>query len=390
MKQRDPKAIDAAVERVACAYRGAPPDNAERYAAVEGTEPPLSRQNALHVLGTFMDARSAQFWWERGDIAPADIPSPLRAPAEVVRAALSEWRLAERDDTRALARARAAADYLLKAQAQGGTGVFGFPAWRGREGLGSAVDRLTERAAALGMSSRIESNGWIVDDLGDGGLYYDNGLAGEALIELHRATGDPRYLAGAVAAGDWARARPMVANFNYNGFTVLLLSKLYGATGESHYLDEAVARARMGVLSGQLRSGDERGSWVDPHNKRIVYRFIMIRQLGALLAVMPPKHPQRATIQAGIELALLAVEAQLRRHGGIGNVNAAVVTYCDLRRDFADATWFAHRDRGLEEALTTHTIRAIRDGSVEAGVAAVGCVLETTAIGNPHAAHTGG
>lgn len=376
MKHRDRPAIEDAIERLQCIWSGAPPEKPERYARVEGIEHPMSRTEAVAELGGYFTSIAPKLWWETRDLPPPEIPQPLRVPAEIVHASLALWRLTDRRDTEALLRARRAGDYLLQAQREAGTGVFGFPAWRGREGLGVVVDRLRAEAVEQGNASTLEANGWIVNDFGDGGLYFDNGLAGEALIELHRATGDARHLDAARRAAEWAIARPIVPNFNYNGFTVLLLSRLYEVTNDRRYLDEAVERAELGMLSGQVEAGAERGSWIDPHNKRIVYRFIMIRQLAALLAAMPAAHPQRATIQSSVLTALNSVEDQMRRNGGIGNVNSAVLAYCDLDRSFAEADWL-HRRRDLEQALMTYSIRAIRSGKVESDPAAVACVLET-------------
>ena len=51
-----------------------------------------------------------------------------------------------------------------------------------------------------------------VEDFSDGGLQFDNGLAGVALIQLSEATKDDNYLKAAIRAADWAAKRPVVTN----------------------------------------------------------------------------------------------------------------------------------------------------------------------------------
>jgi rhamnogalacturonyl hydrolase YesR len=79
----------------------------------------------------------------------------------------------------------------------------------------------------------IVVNDWIPDDRTDGGLQFDNGLCGRALISAWELTKDARYLDAARKSGDWAMSRPLVENWNYNAFSVGLLARLATVTGET-------------------------------------------------------------------------------------------------------------------------------------------------------------
>ena len=144
--------------------------------------------------------------------------------------------------------AREAGDFLLWAQAQGGRGVIPFPAFRGgRNAAFQSAERFLRRAEREGRLDEVLRGGWAVDDLDDGGLQFDNGLCGVALLDLFEATGDERYLHGAVAAADWAARRPPVPNWNYNSFSVYLLAEAHRVTGEGRYLEAAKRAFRLGV-----------------------------------------------------------------------------------------------------------------------------------------------
>lgn len=135
-------------------------------------------------------------------------------------------------------------------------------------------------------------NDWIPEDYGDGGLQFDNGLCGRALVSAWELTQDERYLAAARRLGDWAGSRPPVANWNYNAFSVGFLARLATATGEAKYLDAAVRKADLGVLPGQMPGG----RWFDAHNACAVYHNILLRELLELFHALPAGHAFRAPL----------------------------------------------------------------------------------------------
>jgi hypothetical protein len=190
---------------------------------------------------------------------------------------------------------RAGADWLIKLQHP--SGVFPFPVGPGlnpRDKVGQIVAR------AIKQHPEIVVNDWIPDDQSDGGLQFDNGLCGRALISAWELTQDPRYLDAAKRSGDWAITRPLVSNWNYNAFSVGLLSRLATATDDANYLSAAVKKAEIGVLPGQMPSG----RWFDPHNASVVYHNILLRDLLELLHALPADHTFRPIVLDAITRGL--------------------------------------------------------------------------------------
>ena len=160
----------------------------------------------------------------------------------------------------------------------------------------------------------LAKEGWIVDDQGEGGLQFDQGLCGRALVEAWVLTQEPRYLEAARRAAAWAMSQPVVGNWNYNAFSVGLLARLAQATGEAQYLEAAVAKARLGVLPGQLPSG----RWLDAHNACAVYHDILLHSLLELLAALPAAHPFRPEVQEALERGLNQAAEETNTHGFTG------------------------------------------------------------------------
>jgi len=204
---------------------------------------------------------------------------------------------------------RAGADWLIKLQHP--TGVFPFPVGPGldpREKVGHIVAR------AIREHPEIVVNDWIPDDFSDGGLQFDNGLCGSALVSAWSLTKDARYLAAARKSGDWAITRPLVPNWNYNAFSVGLLARLATATGDAKYLAAAVQKADAGVLPGQMPGG----RWFDAHNACAVYHNILLRELLELLHALPPQHAFRPPLMDAITRGLNQAAEETLSHGFTG------------------------------------------------------------------------
>jgi len=260
-------------------------------------------------------------WWSIG-LDPTTLKSPLREPAAVIEGCLAVRRVNPARADQLLALARDAGDFLIWAQNQAGTGVVPFPAVRrGASPAFAASERVLKRAAREGRLNPMVRSGWLIDDAFDGGLQFDNGLGGVALVHLCEATGNDSYRQAAIAAADWAATRPLVPNWNYNSFSVYLLAEVNRLTGDPRYRALAVIKARLGVLPGQLTSGPRAGRWADPHNARPAYHYIMVRALAALAAVMPAGDPDLPAIVAAIRLALLARNPDFQQ--GVANAESA-------------------------------------------------------------------
>jgi hypothetical protein len=252
---------------------------------------------------------------------------------------------------------RAGADWLIKLQHS--SGVFPFPIGPGlkpREKVGQIIARIIEEHPEMVV------NDWIPDDRTDGGLQFDNGLCGRALLSAWELTKDARYLAAARKSGDWAMQRPLVANWNYNAFSVGLLARLATATGERVYLDIAVTKADVGVLPGQMPSG----RWFDPHNACVVYHNILLRDLLELLHALPVNHPFRPTLLDAITRGLNQAADETLSKGFTGT----------LTDNFARGLQWIGENPKWREALNANLNASGKRGAPTPGFAAV-CVFES-------------
>jgi len=251
---------------------------------------------------------------------------------------------------------RAGADWLVKLQHA--SGVFPFPIGPGlkpRDKVGHIVAR------AIAEHPEIVVNDWIPDDGDDGGLQFDNGLCGRALVSAWELTKDPRYLEAARKSGEWAIARPLVPNWNYTAFSVGLLARLATATGEAKYLEAAVKKADIGVLPGQLPGG----RWFDAHNACAVYHNILLRELLELLRALPAGHDFRATLLDAITRGLNQAADETLANGFTG-------TWTD---NFARGLQWIGENKKWRDALHVNLNGTGKNGAPTPGFAIV-AVLE--------------
>ncbi len=291
-------------------------------------------------------------WWKIG-LDPTRTEHALREPAAVVAGGVEAFRAKLEGAERSLMLAREAGDFLLWAQAQAGTGVFPFPAVRGGKGAAFvAAERFLARAEREGKIAEFVRHGWVFDDGADGGLQFDNGEAGVAMFELYEVTHDEKYLTSARRAADWAEKHALVRNWNYNSFSVHLLAKAFAVTGERHYLEAATRKALVGVLPGQLTDGPHAGRWLDAHNARPAYHYIMMTALAELAGVLPEEHPARPEIVAALRLGLRARNQEILGPGA-SNKDKAVEALIVVSRVFAADAAF------LGDSLTTGALDAL-------------------------------
>ena len=271
-------------------------------------------------------------WWKVG-LDPAKLNHALRETATVARACLAAARADPKLAARLLPIARECGDFMLWAQAEAGTGVIPFPALR--EGSGRSFEVSERFLAGLEKSGQLASvvrKGWVsADPLEDGGLQFDNGLGGCALLELFAVTRDQRYLDGAKKAADWAAAAPVVPNWNYNSFSLQLLAQAYEATREERYLVAARRKFLFGVQPGQLVDGPRAGRWADAHNARPAYHYIMVGALASLILVMPKDDAERPAALACLRLALRARNPEFVSKG-IMNVDSSIEALVAVER----------------------------------------------------------
>ena len=263
------------------------PEIPTKYAKVPNDIKKLTRDEIRQAFTPTLEQLVREAWWTKRP-KPEDMPQPPRMVASVVEGCLAARRAGCEQPDRLLDVARQATEFLVWAQEQGGQGCFPFPAMRGKTGRsGELAERAFAKAKAEGRVDEVIKNGWFITDDGNGDLQYDNGLAGVAVLRFYEATQDAKYLRSACAAADWALRQPAVRNWNYNSFSVFLLSEVYRVTKEPRYLEAAKEKARLGIYPGQLLEGPNRGHWNDPHNASFVYHYILLRGLASLVTVLP-------------------------------------------------------------------------------------------------------
>jgi hypothetical protein len=254
--------------------------------------------------------------WKPG-IDPTRMTQALRAPAAVISGCVAIARANLDGKPEALKLAEKLADFLMWTQAQAGAGCFPFPAAKGtsEDRAMQVASRFLEQVERAGKLLETVRNGWAFEDHGDGGLQFDNAECGIALFELHQLTQNPRYLASALKAADWALTRPLCSNWNYNAFSVHLLAKAHAHTREVRYLESALQKARFGVIPGQLVNGSHSGRWMDAHNARPAHHYIMMSALTQLIGELPTAHPDRPLVLKSLKLGLTARNTEFTTRG---------------------------------------------------------------------------
>ncbi len=286
--------------------------------------PLFAADRVAEVFSPYADHIEKIRWWKTG-LDPAKLNHALRETATVARACLAAARAEPKLAARLLPIARECGDFMLWAQSEAGTGVIPFPALRGGSGRSFEVsERYLSGLEKSGQLTSVVRKGWVsADPREDGGLQFDNGLGGCALLELFVATKDQRYLDGAKKAADWAASAPVVPNWNYNSFSLQLLAQAYEATRDERYLVAARRKFLMGVQPGQLVDGPRAGRWADAHNARPAYHYIMIRALASLVAVVPKDDADRRALLACLRHALRARNPEFTSKG-IMNIDSSV------------------------------------------------------------------
>lgn len=204
---------------------------------------------------------------------------------------------------------RAGFDYIVSQQTS--VGAFGYPYNpKATTGVQANMLRLVKEGEARGV--KMTEGVWCIEDLGEGGLQFDNGEAGAGLVYAFAITGNFKYLDAAKRAGDWAAARPLVGNWNYNSFSGWLLARLYRMTGDRKYLDAAKDKFEFGVIPGQM----ENGRWIDQHNAKPQYHAVMARNLVEYwLALKQANDPLADAARHHAALALDSIAEETTRYG---------------------------------------------------------------------------
>lgn len=287
-------------------------EDAPTYAQpIDPSPPDLKKVEALWQA-SFQRLQGRNGWEVAAAARAQGRPQPrLRISFRSARAYLQSYEAGLTSKEEFLKYARSGSDYIASQQVS--NGAFGYPYFpNAKEGLVGQAARIVKEGEARGL--KMTEGDWVIEDLEDGGLQFDNGEAGLGLLHAYALTGEPKYLQSARRAGDWAAKRVLVSNFNYNGFSGELLARLYRVTGEQKYLESAITKMKYGVLPGQM----ENGRWFDQHNASLQYHSIMMAQLMELyLALQKAKHPFATELKQHITRGLDNLANEINTLGAV-------------------------------------------------------------------------
>lgn len=292
-------------------FAGVPEERPAYGQPVDRSPPDAARVEKVWLAA--VSTQEGRWGWDQArrlETAPGEggkVPR-LRVSERQIRALLHSHEAGLDPDGSLLRLARRGLDYLVSAQTP--SGAFGYPYDPTGPGLRQAAAAAVERGRSRGLT--MVERGWVVEDLGDGGLNFDNGMCGAVLIHGYALTGERRYLEAALRAGHWARPRVYSPNFNYNGFSGLLFARLYRVTGDRAWLEDARGIFEYGVMAGQLPNG----RWFDQHNAKIQYHAILCTQVAEyLLALQFAKDPSIARVEQALRRGLDNLAAELVMYG---------------------------------------------------------------------------
>lgn len=196
-------------------------------------------------------------------------------------------------------RAIEAANYLVKAQQEGSSGVFGMPADLKNPEFGSRIQQVTQHCP------NCIHNGWIISlpDKHMTELYYDHGFALSSLVNTYMRSGDTKWLTAIRQGADWAMGKAPTDNINYLSTLSKGLSLAASATGDQQYLERAVYLQQHYILPNLTVEGEAR----DKHNTRLEYHAFIVSGLVALRQSLPTTH----TFSSKLDQALSATTARL-------------------------------------------------------------------------------
>jgi hypothetical protein len=149
-----------AAERVRLGDKAGIPDEPDQYIPIPREGRWLTPAEARQGFARVAPLLDKMTWWTIG-LDPATLTHALREPASVIAGCVAACRGKLDGAEDSLARAKAAADFLMWTQGQGGTGVFPFPAARGAS---------SSRAFLAGakLLAQIEKEGRLDDAVHNG------------------------------------------------------------------------------------------------------------------------------------------------------------------------------------------------------------------------------
>ncbi len=192
--------------------------------------------------------------------------------------------------------------YLLKAQFEGGTGVFPFPADVNNPEFGAAVRDL--------INSQCHTcivNGWAVRLPGQQieHLYFDHGYALTTLSRYYINSNNNDVLPAIRAAANWILDKPIANNIHYNSALIKGLSYAYKATNDARYRDHARELHRYGVYSGFLNANGRLQAYAhDNDNAQLKFHGYIVSGMIALLSILDADDVYYAPLQSHLDISI--------------------------------------------------------------------------------------
>jgi hypothetical protein len=385
MVKEDPRAIETAVARLheALGEWTAVPEAKPRFAGSPNPNSAITPQRLERLWSAGWAAAEKAYGgngrWGlpstdlRGSVKdlPADHPKArhtiLRRTAYVIIGGVVAMRHGFGDEAAVGSRLKEGLDYLLSVQKP--NGLFPFPDVRGwdphfKEPLESLYHQHPEAF----------EDGWVIDDFGDGGLQFDNGVCAVAMLAAFEHFGTAAHRESAERACRWAVGRPAVPNWNYNAFSVWALARCAEVSKGEEFRAPAARKAVLGILPGQLPSG----RWLDRHNSRTVYHAIILRGLAALYRVLPAEENLRQWVRSAIERAEAALVNELYASGA-SDGDHSLTALCEVEK----ALGFSERRLGAMRVVVNAMIAGFVEGRgagmEDVGLMAVGQAVEAFA-----------
>lgn len=373
MLKQDAKAVESAVARMheALGEWVAVPETAPRFAGSPKPDFAVSPERLRRLWAAGWAAVEKKYGGNGRWGLPADHPEVrhtlLRQTAYVIIGGIAAMRQGYGDDAAIGKRVKEGLDYLLSVQKP--NGLFPFPDMRGwHPHFSPPLESLYYQ------HPEAFQDGWVIDDFGDGGLQFDNGVCAATMLTAFEHFKTAAYRESADRACRWAAGRPVVPNWNYNAFSVWALARHVEVTEEEESRAPAIQKAVLGILPGQLPAG----RWLDRHNCRTVYHAINLRGLAVLYRVLPDEPSLRRWVRSAIERAEAVLLDELYT-AGASDADHSLTALCEVEKALGPSARRLGAMRVIVNAMIARLVdgRAMELGDV--GLLAVGQAVEAFA-----------
>lgn len=373
MLKQDAKAVESAVARMheALGEWVAVPETAPRFAGSPKPDVAISPERLQRLWAAGWAAAEKAYGGDGRWGLPADHPEVrhtlLRQTAYVIIGGIAAMRQGYGDDAAIGKRVKEGLDYLLSVQKP--NGLFPFPDMRGWHPhfKGPLESLYYQHPEAF-------QDGWVIEDFGDGGLQFDNGVCAVTMLTAFEHFETAAYRESADRACRWAVGRPIVPNWNYNAFSVWALARHVEVTEEEESRAPAIQKAVLGILPGQLPAG----RWLDRHNCRTVYHAINLRGLAVLYRVLPDEPSLRRWVRNAIERAEAVLLDELYT-AGASDADHSLSALCEVEKALGPSARRLGAMRVIVNAMIARLVDGRATGLDDVSLLSVGQAVEAFA-----------